>query len=93
MAERRTDALKIENSGKEVPNWDQTGKEAEKVLLANFHLKQNNPELGLHHLRLLTNKLSAAKAALFDLMSLILTKSYKIKNRRNKHDTSEIFIP
>lgn len=93
MAERRTDALKIENSGKEVPNWDQTGKEAEKVLLVNFHLKQNNPELGLHHLHLLTNKLSADKAALFDLMSLILTKSYKITNRRNKHDTSEIFIP
>lgn len=93
MVERRMNVLKIENSGKEVPHWDQTGKEAEKVLLVNFYLKQNNPELGLHHLYLLTNKLSADKPAFFDPTSLILTKSFKIQKRINKYHTSEIFIP
>lgn len=65
----------------------------EQILLVIFYLKQNKPELGLPHLNLLTKKPAAGKSGLSDPTALILTYSFKIKNRRNKHDTSEMFVP
>lgn len=57
--EREVYALEVENSGKEVSNWDKTWKEAEKVLLVNFSLKQNNPEVDVQNLHILTNNTSS----------------------------------
>lgn len=70
MMERGKDALEIENSGEEAPHWD----------------RGNHPELGQPRPHLLTNKPGADTQASSAPASLILTKGFTIRNRRNKHD-------
>ena len=70
MMDRGKDALEIENSGEEAPHWDWG----------------NHPEIGQPQPGLLTNKPGADMPASSHPTSLILTKSFTIRNRRNKHD-------